>query len=206
MNSPRELINESAGLAFGEQRAALLDRALAALPGDEDPEARAVALAMLAQQAPERLPQAIEEGKRVLSVVERPDWILMHLADAAVLAGQDEEALRFASRVDEGFFLSGDLRWRVSRLAEIRAVALLRLGREAEALSTVDALLADLVRHGDEDDLPPPGHLVRTALSLVEGDRADLARAVLRRMAEALNLAVWFPPSVVEEIQAVVPV
>ncbi|MFD8497516.1 hypothetical protein [Amycolatopsis sp. NPDC059657] len=190
MTSPRELINKAAGLAFGEERAALLERAL----DDADPEAHAIAVAMLAQQFPDRLGQAVSAGAAAIESGAAPDWIRAHLAEAAILAGDDEAALRFAGEVDPGFFPANDLAWRVVRLSEIKAIALLRLGR-ADALDVVDDLLADIVRGDDDDDLPPPSHLVRVALTLG-------ARPVLDRVAQSLELDDWFPPSVVAEIRA----
>jgi hypothetical protein len=190
------LINQSGGLTFGKEREALLERALEQLAGGEDPEARAIALAMLAQQDPAGLPAAIEEGERAIAVGAEPNWIRAHLAEAAILAGDDEPALRFTSEIEPEFFLANDLHWRVVRFNEIRAIALLRLGRTDEALDAVDSVLADVVRGDDDgDDFPPPSQLVRAALTLG-------ARPVLERVARSLDLEQWFPPSVVAEIRA----
>jgi hypothetical protein len=204
----RQLIDDASGMTFGEPRRVVLQRALKELGCEEsaaaDFEACAVALAMLAQQDARYLSDAKRALERAVSQGVQSNWILLHLAEALLSAGEFSEALRAASSVRQDYFDEQDLHWRSVRMDEIRAVALLRLGRLSEGVEVAMKVCAELARHGDSEDLAPPTLLVRTALLLIApGSPAGAVEAgckVLRCISDSIELESWFPPELVEEL------
>jgi hypothetical protein len=202
----RELISDAGGMPFGDSRRRSLEQALQQLAGEEpaDQEARAVALAMLAQQDGRYLPEASSALDQAVSEGVEPDWIWLHLAEAWLAAGDLAEALRYGSAVRRDYFDSRDLHWRSVRMEEIRAVALLGLGRLGEGVQAATAVSAELAQRGDSDDLAPPVQLVRAALALAADPAShatDAGCEVLRALSSSIDLESWFPAELTEEVR-----
>ncbi|MDT3446808.1 MULTISPECIES: hypothetical protein [unclassified Pseudofrankia] len=206
-HTARRLIDEAAGELFGARREQLLLAALARVEqaGVADAEARAVTLALLAQQDPAYLDRARATLDQLVGIGASPHWALVHLAEACLHAGQVDEALRYASEVDRGFFERRDLLWRSVRMDEIRAAALLRLG-DLEGGTTAALAVCDvLTDRGDSDDLAPPADLVAVALTCA-GLADERARAagcrILDYLSGSLELGAWFPAETVHRIRS----
>jgi len=225
--SARQLIDEAAGMTFGEPRRSLLRAALAELDepaepdevaepddtestsgdaADDDVEARAVALAMLAQQDADYLAEASRALDRAEARGVQLNWVRAHLAEAHSAVGDPAAALRHASAVRRQFFDERDLHWRSVRMDEIQAASLLALGRFDEGVALAERVAAELARRGDIDDLAAPTALTRTALPLVTDKPSAAAVAagcrVLTAISESIQLNEWFAPGYAAELTA----
>jgi hypothetical protein len=206
---PRQLISDAGGMPIDDRRRLVLLDALERLghqdQGPDDLEARAVALAMLAQHDPNLLPAAEEALGKAEEAHVPLNWILMHLAEALLLAGSLEDLLSIASRIELDYFDAEDLHWRAVRLAEMCAVALLGLGRLKEGIQSAKGVSAELALRGDSDDLAPPGLLVEGALGLVAAAAStEAVRAgceVLHEISSSIELNAWFPEDTIKRIQ-----
>jgi hypothetical protein len=206
--TPRQLVAEAGGLSFGEVRRHLLQEAIQSTAGpDPDSDAaetRAVALAMLAQQDPDYLTEADQALDRAATTGVETAWTQAHLAEAWWRAGRPAEALATASAVNGAFFDHLDLHWRTVQLAEIRAAALLTLGRLDEGLDLARDVCGELARRGDEDDLASPVFLVHAALALITATTDPAGRAgcaALDAVASSIEVEEWFSTDLADRIR-----
>jgi tetratricopeptide (TPR) repeat protein len=202
------LLEEADRLPAGDQRSALLNKAIAELGAyrADLPEMYAVALAMSALDEPERLPAAIAACNEGDEQDAAMTFAFAHLAEALLSAGRFEEALRTSNRVDAARF-DGDLHWRALRIDEIRAASLVRLGRIAEAELTMQRLFRELANEGDYEMLPAPTEVVEALLdAAASGDAAtrERAQSVIRRLVDSLDIDQWFPKDTAESIRRAV--
>ncbi|WP_322761447.1 hypothetical protein [Frankia sp. Cr2] len=206
--SVRRLINDAEGEPFGGNRRGILTRAIRDLDAsqEEDPEARAIVLAMLAQENPGYLAEAGKAFEESVTRCVQLNWIRLHLAEAWHKAGNLVEAFRFSSSVQREYFDGRDLHWRSVRMGEINAVALLRLGRMSDGVAAALAICDEFSFCGDIDDLAPPYDLMETAAFIATGDSNDeIKRAgcsILRTFSRSVELASWFNPVFVQRISA----
>ncbi len=202
----RRLIDDAEGEPFGENRRIILTKAIRDLDASQegDPEARAIVLAMLAQEDSGYLAEAGRAFEESVARCVQLNWIRLHLAEAWHKAGNSVEALRFSSSVRREYFDGRDLRWRSVRMREISAVALLRLGRMSDGVEVALAICDELASCGDIDDLAPPCDLVKTAVSIALGDSNDEIKnagcVILRVFSRTVELASWFSPVLVQRI------
>jgi hypothetical protein len=212
--SVRQLIDEAEGMTFGEPRRSVLHAVLAELDTepaspattDDDVEASAVVLAMLAQQDSGYLAEASRALHRAEARGAELNWIQAHLAEAYFAAGDPDTALQHASAVRRRFFDERDLHWRSVRMDEIQAASWLALARFDDGLALAERVAAELAQRGDLDDLAAPTALTRTALSMIT-DRsspmaADAGCRVLTAIAESIELSSWFAPDYAAELAA----
>jgi hypothetical protein len=206
----RELIDEAGAMPFGPKRDEQLKAAIAELRpsggAENDTEARAVALGLLAESDPVYLPGAEDALTAARQEGAETNWISLHLADAYYLAGDYGKAIVHAREVDQPYFDEQGLRWRSVKVTEILAASLLAQGDLEEGLELSLRVCGELASHGedDEDVLMPPSELALRALDLVND--ADSARArdvgyeVLQAISESIELQNWFPKSLAEQI------
>lgn len=197
-------------MRFSESRKRVLQQAVQESVGDEssanDVEAHAVALAMLAQQDAGYLKEATAAFECARDQGEELNWIFVHMAEASILAGALPDAISYASAVQPDFFDNQDLHWRTVEMDDIRAAALLRMGRLREGVEIAMNVCTELAQRGETDDLASPGELVMAALSLVaDGASPDAVQAgctVLRALARSIEIEVWFAPTIVSKLRA----
>jgi hypothetical protein len=193
---PRALLEDAQVLFPGDARRRLLREALERADAAADAQAAGIALAMLAQEDTAVLPDAERALRRAEAAGVETSWILLYLAEASYAAGDAGAALRHAEAVRPGYFVDRDLRWRAVRMDELRAAALLVLGRYDEGVSLAGAVCATLAADGERDDCSPPAQLAQAALRCVaEGTSpADRAAgcAVIRSLATSLDVGEWF--------------
>jgi hypothetical protein len=140
----------------------------------------------------------------VRSLIDEAGWIWAHLAEARIGAGELTDGLRAASAARPEFFDSRDLHWRSVRMAELRAVALLRLGRLAEGAALAGMVRAELADRGDSDDLAPPGDLARAAIALATSSsptEAEVGCAVLGALSSAVDIGEWFSAELADQLR-----
>jgi hypothetical protein len=208
-NTARNLIDAASSMRFGSERDDLLKSALSELgiPGgaQDDIEARAVAMALLAESDSRYLPEA----ERALTTVRREgaetNWISLHLVDAYYIARDYKKAITHARRVDQSYFDAQDLHWRSVKVMEILAASLLAQGALDEGLDVAMKITSELANRGgvEEDDLMPPSELMREALELIKRGPSERARQVgheiLADISSSIDLNEWFPKSLVNE-------
>ncbi|MDQ2881221.1 MAG: hypothetical protein M3Y48_08250 [Actinomycetota bacterium] len=196
-------------MPFDEPRRRILQHALEELVCEksmgDDIEARAVALAMLAQQDTGYLVDANAALDHAITEGLQSNWILFYMAEAWFAAGNLPGALSCASSVQSNYFDDEDLHWRSVRMDEIRAATLLKLRRFSEGVEVAMNVCAELARRGDIDDLAPPVQLTQAALSLVvaspSAEAIQAGCAVLHAISHSIDLKSWFPPELVDEIE-----
>lgn len=207
----RELIDEAGVLAFGPERVERLKEAIAALsaPGggpQDDLEARGVALALLAESDPARLPEAEKALAAARAAGAQTNWISLHLVDAYYRAHDYGKAVEHAREVEPSYFTDDGLRWRSVKVTEILAASLLARGDLDEGLDLALKVIGELASHDDdiEDVLVPPYELAFRALDLVDlpepSQARDVGYAVLDALSASFELPEWFPPSFVNRI------
>lgn len=206
----RELIDEAGAMPFSPKRDEQLKAAIAELRTsggtENDTEARAVALALLAESIPAYLPEAEDVLTAARQEGAETNWISLHLADAYYLAGDYAKAIVHAREVDRSYFDDQGLRWRSVKVTEILAASLLAQGDLDEGLELSLRVCGELASHGedDEDVLMPPSELALRALDLVnhadsEGAR-DVGYEVLQAISASIELQTWFPRSLADRI------
>jgi hypothetical protein len=202
----RKLVDEAEGEPFGKNRRKILAKALRVLEAgrEDDFEARAVVLAMLAQEDAGYLAEAGRAFEESIAHCVQLNWIRLHLAEAWHGAGRPDEALRLSSSVQREYFDDNGLHWRSVRMDEIRAVALLRLGRAKEGVEAALAICDELTLRGDADDLSPPRDLAEIAVAIVaensNGDMGKAGCAILHAFSTSVELISWFTPALVQRI------
>jgi hypothetical protein len=209
-NPARNLIDAASSMRFGSERDGLLESALSELgvPGgaQDDIEARAVALALLAESDSRYLPDA----ERALTTVRREgaetNWISVHLVDAYYIARDYENAVTHARQVDQSYFDAQDLHWRSVKVMEILAASLLAKGALDEGLDVAMKVTSELANRGsvEQDDLMSPSELTQEALNLVKHGPSGRARQVGHEILEAISASIdlteWFPKSLTTEV------
>jgi hypothetical protein len=209
-NAARNLIDAASSMRFGSERDDLLKAALSELgvPGgaQDDTEARAVALALLAESDSRYLPEA----ERALTTARREgaetNWISLHLVDAYYIARDYNNAITHARQVDQSYFDAQDLHWRSVKVMEILAASLLAQGALDEGLDVAMKVTSELANRGsvEEDDLMSPSELTREALDLIKHGPSERARQVgheiLEDISASIDLTEWFPKSLTAEV------
>ncbi|MDT3446383.1 MULTISPECIES: hypothetical protein [unclassified Pseudofrankia] len=203
----RDIINAASGEFFSEHRKLALLEVVrrTTAPTGADVEAKAVALAMLAQQDPSYLEEAISALEQATAANAQRNWALMHLAEAFFKDSRLTEALKLASSVDQEFFDEQDLRWRSVRMDEIRAVTLLRLGDYSQGTSLAIQLCNILSLQGDDEDLASPADLANEALSLTTSPDKDARSAgctILTHLTTSIEIDSWFTAEVAGRVRA----
>lgn len=187
------------------ERGEVLRAAVAASGGDV--EARAVALAMLAQDEPGWLAEARSAWHTVVrtSGVEQ---IFAAAAFAEALAASREWAelvTVVGSSEHDDLLAARDLDWRVVRRRELLAVGLLCSGRFSEAVAETELVAALLSREG-LDFLPAPTELVTEALSLLGSAVPEQAAAAAHDVLDVLMVSIdaeeWFTASMCERLDS----
>jgi hypothetical protein len=207
----RELLDEAGGLPFGADREERLMSAIDTLGplggSGDDPEARGVALALLAMSDPTYLPAAEDALAAAREQQAETNWISVHLVDAYYRARDYGKVIEHAREVDQSYFdEEEDVHWRSVKVTELLAASLLAEGHLDEGLDLAQKVLGELARHGDdiEDILIPPYELALRALDMAESPHPGPAREagyeILDAVAATLELGEWFPPSLVKRI------
>jgi hypothetical protein len=168
----REIIDEASSMRFSPERGERLKTALSELRVqggvEDDAEARAVALALLAESDPAYLPDAEEALTAARHEGAEANWISLHLVDAYYRARDYGKAIEHAREVEAPYFTDHDLGWRSVKVTEILAASLLARGDLDEGLDLALKVIGQLASHGDdiEDILVPPYELALRALDL----------------------------------------